>query len=261
MSKLKEASVYHDSGDINLNGSVNKQHLRSTLACRAIDNPVAHVSESKTLVNHVLSLLFNLPPEHFFGYFDGDSVRKTRYYRARGKGVTGHTLGYVGTVEDHQKGTLHYHLIVFGSLTPFLLQRFASIGEVCKTISRVLDTMHRASLPSEAHVDHLIQRVAKNSRSLGLSTRDLNCRSHPALLGLATPLAGMQTEPFTTTHSVLAKLTLKQAGRLHYHVHHCTCKKGFNGKIGCRLNKKSGFCVGTHPVILKPICPTCRQHI
>ena len=44
--------------------------------------------------------------------------------------MIGHALGYVGVVEDHAKGTLHYHLLIMGGLTPHLLQWIITTREV-----------------------------------------------------------------------------------------------------------------------------------
>ena len=62
---------------------------RDRLARLAIENPVAYVEESKLVLRDVLSILFGLKPEHFFGKTEGKSIRRTKYYKYRHKGIMG----------------------------------------------------------------------------------------------------------------------------------------------------------------------------
>ena len=50
--------------------------------------------------------------------------KKTHYYKKckYKKGIIGNTLSFIGVVEDHVKGTLHFHIIFFGSISPYILQ-------------------------------------------------------------------------------------------------------------------------------------------
>ena len=57
------------------------KYHKSYLSRLAMENPIAYVSETKSVLNHVLSILFGCPPERFFGVYDGISSRKTRYYK------------------------------------------------------------------------------------------------------------------------------------------------------------------------------------
>jgi hypothetical protein len=65
----------------------------------------------------------------------------------------------VGVIEDHARGTVHFHLLFYGGLTPYLLQRFSSMGAMCEKISEVLDTMYCNNLPSEVQLGHVFQRI------------------------------------------------------------------------------------------------------
>ena len=81
-----------------------------------MENPIAYEAETKSVLNHVLSIIFGYPPKGFFSAYEGISSRKTRYYRNRRfkKGIIGNTLTFIGVIEDHVKGTLHFHLIFLG---------------------------------------------------------------------------------------------------------------------------------------------------
>ena len=117
-------------------------------------------------------------------------------------------------------------LIMFGSLTPYLLQRFASIPTICNEISNALDTMYRASLPTSLHVHHLIHQLARQHNDLGLDTRHLKPLVAPAILQHDLPMASIRTSENMTTHAKLSHVTAYHAGRIEYHEHHATCKKG-----------------------------------
>ena len=141
------------------------------------------MNECKRVINHVLSILFGLPPEHFFAEADGESSRKTKFFRVRQKGVNGHTLAYYGVVEDHQKGTLHFHFVVYGGIPPAVLQRFGCLGRAMRAIQETLDSMFHSRADNDTHVRHLIHQVLRETGStVGLSTRDLQTLHYPYIL-------------------------------------------------------------------------------
>ena len=258
LQKLKTASKIQSIGAINLSeGHINEIHMNHNLAAMAMSNPVAYVQESKAMIQDVLTLLIGYPPEHFPSQYDGVSVKKTRYFKARGKGVFGHTLAYFGMIEDHQKGTLHYHILLYGSLSPYLLHRFANIPQICDKISMALDSMFKAKLPIKKQVRHLIPKVFRECSGLGLNHRSLGQLSPPAMFERALPLSIFH-EPDassnnTTLYPVICQATNNQAGLQAFHEHFLTCRKGLNGHSGCRLCKPSGSINSTHPVILNAI--------
>jgi hypothetical protein len=255
MQKLREASTLSGQGTILLDGTeVEKSHTRSALATRAIDNPVAYVNESKSMINDVLSILLGVAPENFFGSLEGRSVRKVRYFKSNGKGICGFTLAFNGTVEDHTKGTLHYHLIIYGSLPPYILQRLANLEEICNSVSKALDTMFRAQLPTNIHARHMIHRILRSNNKLELKVANLDSLTVPAILDKEDPLQRIETEVGTkSTHERIYEETANHGCKNHFHCHCATCRKGLNGYKGCRLCKPSGERVGTKPVQLVPV--------
>ena len=110
------------------------------------------LQKAKKIITDFCSILLGLTPEIFFGSDEAQSWRRTRYFVTY-KGILGHPLEYLAVVEDHAKGTIHYHLIFFGSLPPYLLQRFALLQTVCLAIGQTLDTMYRAKLPAFTHIE------------------------------------------------------------------------------------------------------------
>ena len=79
MQKLREASMLSGQGTILLDGTqVEKSHTLSALATRAIDNPVAYVNKSKSMINDVLSILLGVAPENFFWFFGRNICQKSK---------------------------------------------------------------------------------------------------------------------------------------------------------------------------------------
>ena len=111
IQKLKDISTMQHSV------SVEFPHLgQNARATHAMNDPITYVAELKSVINDVLTVLFGVEPESFYAKSEGKSSRKTRYFRFRMKGVMGYTLAFYGVVEDHQRGTLHFHLVIYGVL-------------------------------------------------------------------------------------------------------------------------------------------------
>lgn len=77
--------------------------------------------------------------EVFFQYYESSSIHKTKHYDNQ-KAIFGYVLATIGVVESNAKGLLHYHLQIYGGLSPLLLQRFSNMPEVCSKIVSVLDS-------------------------------------------------------------------------------------------------------------------------
>ena len=223
----------------------------NTRAKHAVDNPVAYVAECKAVIFDVLSYLFCMSPESFYSAEDGKSSRKTRYYVVRGKGAIGHTLAIGGCVEDHAKGTLHFHFIVYGGLPPALLQRFSDVPVISDAISKCLNETYRARADTSTHVRHLIQSVLKEmGQTAGLTVQNLDMLKRPCILN-AEPLSIL--DKGNLSHAKLEEATNYHCSCHAIHEHTFTCWKGLNGHTGCRLCRPFGTCQSTHPVLLVPV--------
>ena len=256
IQNLRNASKVKHTGEIDLpEQQVNPLHLQHNLAAMAMDNPIAYVQESKAMIQHVLELLIGYAPEHFWSLYDGKSIRKTRYFKTRGKGVFGHTLAYFGMIEDHQKGTLHYHFLLYGSLSPYVLHRFANMPTICKEISIALDAMFKAKLPVNNHVSHLIPKVLRDHSGFQLNPKSLGQMTPPPMFQHEYPLQIFSSNTAMANRNtflpIVCTATNSQAGKQAFHEHYLTCRKGLNGHSGCRLCKPSGSTKITHPVLLK----------
>ena len=192
-------------------------------ACMAMDDPITFVEETKQMLNDVCSILLGIPPEDFFAKLDSNSRRKTKYFKCN-KGVFGHCLAYIGVTEDHKKGTLHFHILIFGGIPSYAMQRFASMPDICAEISKVLDTMFNSEIPSEQHLPALIHKLADE----GNVPLALGIRSRETLLGRPThKFAASRTGKIT--HDSIKLATYDQAGRQCHHKHLETCRKGYFG--------------------------------
>ena len=124
------------------------------------------------MIHDILLFLFGVPLKSFYRKQEGVSSRKTTYYR-NVKGINGYTLAVIGVVEDHQKGTIHFHLLVYAGLSAYVLQRFAFLGEVSSAIAEVLDSQYQSALPREVHIAHCIREVLQREANVeGSSMQD-----------------------------------------------------------------------------------------
>jgi hypothetical protein len=224
---------------------------RSERAEAAINDPVSFVIESKSLMNDVCSLLLGIPPEEFFSQYASQSRRKTRYFKCN-KGIFGHCLAYIGVVEDHAKGTLHYHILLYGGLSPYLLQRFASLGQVCDAISKALDEMYRSSLPEKSLYNSVMKRIVKRPyNGYGLTSKDLVQSNLDPILERPDAINGIRNNEDFDVNWIMEK-TIQQADVQEWHEHMKTCHNGFLGRDGCRMCYPAGEVNATGPVLLVP---------
>ena len=72
------------------------------------------------------------------------------------KGVYGSVTAYFGCVETQARGALHFHVVIFGGLSPALLEEAKGFGDICQVISKALDTMYTAELPRGKYVEYAL---------------------------------------------------------------------------------------------------------
>lgn len=41
-------------------------------------------------------------------------------------------------IEEHMKGTIHFHLIFISSISPYVLQELANVQEICNKVGTTL---------------------------------------------------------------------------------------------------------------------------
>ena len=166
--------------------------------------------------------------------------------------MIGHALGYIGVVEDHAKGTLHYHLLIMGGLTPHLLQWFITTREVCQQIKKVLgvDSIYLSEVPFPYHIAQAVRRVLRDKVMMDITDQEL-LKGDETLLNCTNMMALCDDQQIDT--GLLHKAIANQVSQQQTHSHMETCKKGVLGHTGCCLSMPFGSLSTTSTVVLKPI--------
>jgi hypothetical protein len=245
MAKIKECDEStSDDGHIKL--------LESVGAFLAIENPMTFVSEAKDMLIHVCKILLGIRLEGMFTQVSGETERKTRYYKCR-KGVFGHTLGVIGVIEDHSKGTIHFHLLIYGGLSPYLLQRFAAMESVCVHISSVLDKMYNAELPYKDHLSPVFRRVLEKEKKTLKLDIDMPKYSTGVLLDRPNNNRIIDANRDAIQYKSVVSETNRQTVCQQCHRHMHTCTETISGNDGCRFCAPWGMYELTHPRLLVPL--------
>ena len=203
----------------------------SDRAKAACNNPVAVVVEYRTLIENVLSILIGRPPSH---QSNGSKIVRSTYFALQGKGIYGYMLAAFGGHEVQKRGAFHTHLLLYGGLSPRLLEGVASYPELCKEVSNALDQMYTAQLPREVHTTHLLEKEMRKKRLLE--------RHVPSALRLPPSQLSKEDWKKTTQQNILT---------LRHHRHTFTCYEPPKGAHGCRGCFPCGDSDGTKPVQLE----------
>lgn len=199
-----------------------------------------YVMEFKACMLDIISILLRVDPSSTKLPTDSKTVRKTTFYRDRGKGMAGYMLAFNAVTEEHKKGTLHFHLVGYGGISPDLLQRAVGTESLCDAIAEVLDSQYQAKPETQS-----IQELAfcKSLQEIRYSVI-VEKKRESVLLEYFR-----QREDHLHSELGLQQETEEQAKRQEYHdPHGPTCMEGFNGHEGCRLNKPSNLSARTRPV-------------
>ena len=119
-----------------------------------IDNPVAVVTEYISLLYNVLTILVGVDLENM-SCLRAKNVR-TSYYKQKHKGLFGHALAAYGITEAQKRNTLHFHILVYGSLSPEVLQKVAQHQKLTEAVSDTMESMYKAEFPRHIHVQQLL---------------------------------------------------------------------------------------------------------
>ena len=213
---------------------------------RAQSDPISHVREGRDLIYDVMAYLFGISLDDFNGWHD---KKKTVFFMER-KGVMGHTCFVIGVPEDHARGTLHYHFLVFGGLRPYVFQNFAKIHKVVHVVESVVDSMYSATIPEHHHLVEVSRDVISRriGWKIGLPVASMK-KDVPPLFRIPRPLE-MVEDGVLPLDDVVDK-THQQCRYQNWHHHMKTCRKGKNGRTGCRLSMPSPPNSSTRPVELR----------
>lgn len=109
-----------------------------------ISNPVGAAIAYKQVVRDVMDILF------------GKRVRDDE--EEENIGMIGSPLAHFGKTETTGSGSLHFHVVLWGGLSPRLLESIADIPAMCKEAASVLDSQYNASVDRHMHVQDLVQK-------------------------------------------------------------------------------------------------------
>ena len=222
----------------------------------ASDNPIAFVTENKSILDDILSILIGATADipEFYSKTEGTSVRRTRYFK-NVKGILGFALAFIGVTEDHAKGHLHWHLTVNAGLTAYALQRFANLKELCEKISKVLSTIYATELVPAAAAATILRNTVLTNHAFDDMPRTVKKSMKPLepLLQRPTPLDILQqrnaNEEYSLHRAVMESIQIQCADK-QFHRHQNTCHKGTWGCSGCRLNMPAATLESTSACLL-----------
>ena len=183
---------------------ITPHHLRFLLA----KGPLAAAEIFRLLTETVFTTLLGTPTEH--------SSKKTVPLPSRKSGVFGVPIASFGCVEEQARGSLHLHVVYWGSLPCHLLQNSAIYPELLCTVAKAIDEMFKAEVVLEAHVEQLIDKFN------GVNP------VKPSLLKAHHPIRN--PEEFNQD-------VQKIVAMCNCHSHSHTCHAGKFGKTGCRMRR------------------------
>jgi hypothetical protein len=197
-----------------------------------VNNPVGAACVYKQLVIDVLKILVGKKPG--FGQKTG-TTRKTDSSPFEGSkeklgAIIGAPVAYLGVTETTGGGSLHFHMVLWGGLSPDILELVADLPELCDHVASVLDSTYCATLPRAVHVRDLVAKDLKQ-----------NCDSSPAFKRRDAAASAMQIppDPAEAREEFKDFTNCTVCGRnIHEHSH--TCYKPPNGYHGCRMFRPAG---------------------
>ena len=187
--------------------------------------------ECQTLIENVMEHLIGCPIE--MRHSDNFMQRKTWYFKGNDpksrqhKGCFGYVTGFHGMTEAQQRGALHFHVLLHGSLTPKLLELAAGTPILQEEVSSAIDSMHSAEIPMSFHVRNYMSKSMKTNHRKGLKE---NCK-FPKFPPKATQVPPMPGAGNSERWEIFFWETVLETGM---HVHSFTCGKPPGGVHGCR---------------------------
>lgn len=245
---LREGTDYLGEGNIEVPCGYSER------AMAAGDNPVAYIDEYRQGLIDIMTVLLGKPPSlPANDGFRGSTVRSTVYYadgqkgkdvldNRRSKGIFGTNLSTYAVIEDHSKGTLHVHLILYGGIPARILQGAVCIPNLCQKVQECLESMITCEIPSTFHYQDAMRKVMKE-----FDVPDKELPKRPPAMMLRSASADSKDVSFCEAiadvgnKDAVCRATWSHCSSVQRHNHCDACKKGFFGCTGCRLCKPSNL--------------------
>ena len=211
----------------------------------SVGNPVAVAHEFRALLENIVQVLIGCPLD----FQPGTNSKQVRTWSFRSKshncphhkGVFGNIVACFGTIETQNRGALHFHLILWGGITPKLLEHSASFSEVCKTVQDALDSMFSAEIPRSMHLQHSLVQTMKQTKH-GRELLPDCARQYPVMKEVPSPHSSKQCWMKFFWENIL---------RNGIHQHTFTCRTPPQGLHRCRGCRPAGNTHCTGPISLK----------
>ena len=127
----------------------------------AAQNPVATTLEYQNLIENILATLIKVK----INSFDTKNKKVTSSYYMQSSsrkefvgGLFGHMCGALGVTGAQARSALHLRLILFGGLSPNMLEKVCSFKDIGEIVSNALYTKFCTELPQSVHVCDLIEK-------------------------------------------------------------------------------------------------------
>jgi hypothetical protein len=244
LERMRSRGSVVGSGTVRMNYSARSR--------AAAEDPISYVAEYRRELIDVMTILLGIAPEMYSsGNIRSSKVRKTKFFKSRSKGLLGRALAAYGCNEDHAKGTLHYHLLLWTGLQPRILQRAAGIEDLCTAVEATLNSMYCADASRVQHTRAGLRTIMKE---YGVRRAELPKVDVPLQLQNRTSDDSLRRKAMDDpTDANIDMFICETCRRRQFHRHTFTCRKGFFGESGCRLCKPSNLSEKTKPVQLHTI--------
>ena len=236
--KLKEGASILQNGNVSLPLNYCQRYQL------AANNPIAVALEFRTMMENIISILIGCPLDCQPG--TNSTQKRTWYFKSKAqnsphhKGIFGHVTAFFGCVETQARGALHFHIVLWGGITPNLLEKAASFPQLCSEIQNALDTMYVAQIPRSVHMKGMLVQKMKETPE-GRASLPTFAKIYPSMKHIPSPKM-QETWKKELFHTML---------RTGIHKHSFTCKTPPAGKTRCRGARPAGDAAATLPVLLE----------
>jgi hypothetical protein len=209
----------------------------------AAENPVATSQNYIYVMNAIFSDLLKFAPENTY--------KKSDPLQSRSKGIFGTTVAYFHVTETQKRKSLHSHGLVWGGLSPRLLEAVAHNKALSNVASDVLNSAVHSELPLEVFQELKASKVQKDLEELNskmdIARVTVNSSSDNQGGEALTIPPILRPHPLTAQSILERSIEVNKSSNTHFK-HSFTCIKAKSA--GCRLGYPQGNNEGTGPVQL-----------
>ena len=201
--------------------SVEIDCCTQALTARVRANPVAAAQVFSESAHAVVGALLGVADT---------SVERVTPPRRRVVGIFGTPYGFYLVIETQGRGTLHYHLLFWGTYSPEVLERAAADPAWAAAMGAALESMFTSQLPDDVH-------MARNVARAENAARPANAAWVPPPRPAREPLPPAAAA-FTVNGQLSAAYESRAttaAAHTCVHTHSATCHKPPVGDCSCRL--------------------------